>query len=722
MRRLAVALVAVLFGVSALAQLEDVRETAFGNKPFNPTDSGMVMRALLRDNDAANRDPVIFTRIQVENTGTARPEEFEWVEVRLELEGRTVVLTRGSTFPLLEVLLPRPVEERQVPDDGEAILTVWIKVSAQIFEGSTVQPRIRLLWSEGGEGGTLEITDSVPEVFVVDTSFDARGLPGPEGGTLNPGDTFLVAEAEAWDTPDVNNLELYVVAVRVDGPSGLIWTVDINNGVTRMEVPAGVEVLLPQPAFVGWDTFEEVRPGPIRIFVTVPTAFLPKDPVTVAPSWEVRIREGRTGPQEKSFSFTDPLSDVVVAAGLEVVELNVPDAGRVFTTNPRTLQYSTLNLEDSDRNNTPVRLDTLELVPLGTVTTQILSLDVFDGRGNLVGFASGLTVPLMAPDGKPILLLDDRSVSLTTTLYLAEKIPLGGSLLLRHQVAVEEVLPREFLVGPGTSTQFKGVHTVAPARAIFFGQPRISLRAVATNVEVSTDGETVGVFGGTLKYTPGSPVPPQSVSARLVAETPYRIAEERLTRDTGELAFRVETGRTTARAGKLVTAAFDLVPSRFLEPTVSVTVDLRVTRFVDWAGIDLPHTVSPSRVTLNFTMPKLELKATRDKVDLTVDTPLRSLTGVWRFDPGAGLEIKEITALKGYQVTVVETKPGAITFKAELAPRETAASGVLVSTTFKAKAETKAKVTLEVTEVVDAAGKKVPWALKENTVEVVATP
>ncbi len=722
MRKLVWCMAVLVLGCSAWAQLEDARDMAFGNKPFNPTDEGQVMWAMLRDNDAGNRDPVIFTRIEVTNLGTARAEDLEWIEVRLEVGGQRVVLTRGTQFPIVEVLLPRPVEERQIPDDGEGSLTVWIKASGRISDGRTVQPKIRLWWSEGGEGGTFELVDAAPEVFVVDKSLEARGLPGPEGGYLNPGDTFLVAEAEVWDTPDVNNHALYVVAVRVDGPKDLIWTVDINNGVTRLEVPAGVDFRLPEPAFVAWDTYDEVRPGPVRVLVTVPPTFLPKDPLTVTPALKVTVREGRTGPQEKTFAFTDPIADTVVAAGLEKVEVAVPDAGRVFTANPRTLNYSTLNLADQDRNATPVRLDTLELVPLGTITTQIQSLEVLDGRGNYVGFANALSIPLLAPDGKPILLLDDRSTSFNIALYLAEKLPLGGSLLLQHKVAVEEVLPREFLVAPGTDTKFKGVQSVTPAKAIFFGQPKITLSAVGTNVEISTDGETVGTLAGTLKHTPGAGVSPALVSAKLIAESPYRIAEEKLTRETGELAFRVETGKTTARAGKLVSAAFELVPTRFLEPTVSVGVELRVSRFVDWAGIDLPYTVSPSRVTLTFTMPKLELKADKNKVELSVDKPLRSLTGVWKFNPEDQLELWEALALEGYKVTVLDTQPGAITFKVELVPGATAASGVLLTTTFGAPEERKAALTLEVLEVIDAAGKKSPWALKEDTVELTVGP
>lgn len=595
MRRLFTFVAVLVLGVAACGQLEEFRDLGYGNKPFNVTDTGLVMRALLRDNDAGNSDPVYLTRLLIENLGTATAAEIEWVELRIEIEGQTRVFARAARFPISEVLLSRPADERVIPDDGEAWLTVWVKVTDRLVHGHTIQPRLKLWWSEGEEGGTIELTDGLPEQFVVEGSFGAQGLPGPEGGVLNPGDVFLVAEAEVWDTADVNLAHLYIVSVRVDGPRELVWTLDINNGVTRIEVPAGMNLQLPEAAFVA---FDEAK-GVVRLWVTVPTTFLPKDPLTVTPSWSLTVREEPQGPQEGSFRFSDSLPDTVVAAGLESVTVDVPDAGRVFTVVPATLAYSTLTLADRDRNHTPVRLDTLELVALGTVSSQITGVELGDTRGNFLGFGTGLApLGLFSPAGKPILLLDDTSTSLTTTLSLGGKMPLGGSLLLSHRVKLEEVLPYEFLYLPTALTKFQGVQSVVPAKAIFFGRPKIQLKAVDSAVEISTDGETVGTFQGVVKHTPTAPLTLKDASLKLVAEAPYRIVEENLNPETGELTFRVETSRTQARAGKLVTV--QVVVDRTKHPKGSVTVELKSVKLVDWAGIELPFSLSPGVVTVTW--------------------------------------------------------------------------------------------------------------------------
>lgn len=716
MRKLLAFVAVLILGVVACGQVEEFRDLGYGNKPFNPTDTGLVMRALLRDNDAGNPDPVYFTRLLIENLGTATAEEVEWIELRIEIGGETRVFARGSGFPLSEVLLPRPADERKLPDDGEAWLTVWVKTTDRLVHGRTIQPRIRLWWSEGKEGGTIELTDGVPEIFVVEGSFGAQGLPGREGGVLNPGDVFLVAEAEVWDTADVNTHGMFVVAVRVDGPRELIWTVDINNGVTRIEVPAGVDFTLPEPAFVAYDTYDEVRPGPVRVFVTVPATFVPKDPVTVAPTLTITVREGKLGPQQQSFTFTDPLPDTVVAAGFESVAVSIPDAGRVFTAVPATLAYSTLTLTDADRNHTPIRVDSLELVAKGTVSAQVIGVELTDTRGNFLGIGTGLgKFDLLAPDGKPLLVRDDGSLSLVTTLSLGGKMPLGGSLLLAHRVKVEEVLPVGYLYLPTALTKFAGVQEVVPPKAVFFGQPRISLRAEGSTVEISTDGETVGTFQGVLKYTPTAPLKLERVSLKLVAETPYRVVEEKLDREKGELTFKVETSRAQARAGKLVTA--QVVVGRVEDAKVEVTVELRSVKLVDWAGIELPFTVSPSRVTVSMTAVSLSLVRAGGSLKVSADrAAVGTIAGVFRYSPAHAVSFSALTATDPYRVVSFDPKAGAAAFRVGLVAGKAPAAGELLSAAFSAGATT--RVTLEVTELLDGAGRPWPYVLKPDTVEV----
>jgi len=714
MRKLMMLAAVLILGVGAFGQFEELRDLGYGNVPFNPTDSGLVMRALLRDNDGGNPDPVYLTRLLLENVGTATDVEIEWVELRMEIAGETRVLARGSGFPISEVLLPRPVAERVVPDDGEAWLTVWVKVTDRIVHGRTIQPRIKLWWSEDREGGTIELTDGVPEQLVVQGSFAAQGLPGPEGGVLNPGDVFLVAEAEVWDTPDVNTHPLYVVSVRVDGPRELIWTVDINNGVTRIEVPAGVDVQLPEPAFVAFDTFNEVRPGPVRLWVTVPTTFLPKDPVAVTPTLRVQVREGAAGVQEASFTFSDPQRDTVVAAGFESVTVRVPDAGRVFTVVPSTLAYSTLTLTDADRNHTPIRVDQLELVARGTVSSQVTSVELYDTQGKFIGLVTGLTpLPLIAADGKPIIVLDNGSISFTTTLSLGGKMPLGGSLLLAHRVKVEEALPFDWLHLPTALTKFAGVQEVVPAKAVFFGQPKVQLRAVDSTVEITTDGETVGSFQGVLRYTPTAPLTLEEVSLKLIAEAPYRIVEERLNQETGELTFRVEATRALARAGKLVTV--QVVTGRVQDPKVELSVELRNAKLVDWAGIELPLTLSPGRVTVSMTAVSLSFIRDGGTLKLLADrAAVGALAAILRSDPAGAVSFTGMTADEPYQVMASDLAAG--TFRIALGTGMDPEPGELVMVTFTATR--RAQVKLEITSLTDKAGRPFPYFLPEDAVVV----
>ena len=171
----------------ALGQPEFFQDLAYGGKPFNPGDVGLVMKAVLRDNDAGNADPIYFTRLSLENLGNAGPGEIEWVEVRMENScGKTVVLAWSSGFPLMEVLLGRPAEERMIPDDGEATLTVWIKVTRNIVEGHTVQPKLVLGWAEGERAGKSCLRTELPRSFSLPGVFPPKSFPVPLGGTSIP--------------------------------------------------------------------------------------------------------------------------------------------------------------------------------------------------------------------------------------------------------------------------------------------------------------------------------------------------------------------------------------------------------------------------------------------------------------------------------------------------------------------------------------------------------
>lgn len=711
MRRFVI--VCLLFaGVLAFGQPEEFRDLGFENKPFNPNDVGLVMRAVIRDNDPANTDPIYFTRISVENLGTAKAEDIEWVEVRMETScGKTLVLTWGPGFPVQEILLTRNPEERMVPDDGEAYLYVWVKVTDRITEGRTIQPKIVLGWAEGEKGGTLELVDGAPEKLVVAGSFKAAILPGPEGGNLNPGDRFPVAEIEVQDTPDVNPWGLDVVKVRIDGPGSVIWLLD--NGVNKLEIPAGRDYTLPEPLFAALDEAK----GKLVVWVEVPADFRSTEPVTVAPTVTLTLREAQ---HAQTFKVSDPVADRVIAAGLEILEVSVPKAGAVLSPAPGTLSYSALKLGDQDRNATPVRLDSLTLKPLGTFTS-VASIEIVDQNGRLVGFGKNLgePVPLLSPDGKALLLPDDATWTLNVTLNLAGKIPLGASLLLSHEIAVEEVLPREYLARSDALTKFKGTQVIAPKAAVFFGKPTVKLTKADDKAVLSTDGETIGLISGKLSVSPVEFV-------EIVAQSlgTYRFKTEAV---ADGLSFALEAGKAQAKAGDLASFAPRLKPVRVPAKTVDVVLNLSVEKVVDWAGISLPFAVNPSQATFSFSVPQIGILPTPERKDAVVihaDSPLGGLKAYVYFDPNLPVEFLELQGFDPYQAEVVpeeKPEPGRLLLSIALQPGKEPASGAVAQLLLAKKAEkeeVKVPVRLEILEVLGPTGEKLPFFLEPEVVEL----
>ncbi|MGC9530268.1 MAG: hypothetical protein ACP5G2_06675 [Candidatus Bipolaricaulaceae bacterium] len=696
------------------AQLERAQDLAYGGKPFNPGDAGVVMRAILQDNDGGNDWPVYLTKLTVTDLGTAGEAEIESVEVRLEVPGASYVLARGAGFPLSQVLLPLPPLTRSLPDDGQGMLVVAVVVAEGAVDGHTVQPRVQLWWSEGDKGGTVVIADSVPEKFVVEDSFRAELAPGPAGGILNPGDVLPVLRVRLEDTADVNLTGLSLAAVRVDGPAGFAWTVD--TGTSKLEIPAGRSVELERSRFVAFDEGE----GLISLWVTVPVGFLPREPVSVAPGLSLTVQEGV---QRKVFKFADPEPDMAVGAGLESLSVTVPQEGEVVATVPSVLAYSRLALADADVNRTPLRVDALELAARGTVSGEIDSVEVFDGDGNFVGFAPGLApIELAAPGGDRIILEDDQQIGLQVSLTFAGPVPRGGSLLLEHRLTVEEKMPAGRLPLAAATTDFRGVQAVLPGQAIFFGQPKIMLRAGEHGFVLSTDGETVGALEGVLRYTPTA-----GAAVSLIAQSPYRLTRQEVDADKGEVAFRVECGRAQARAGDLVAVQVALA-GRLEAPTVEVALQLTAATATDVAGITLPLSLSPDRAVLSVTAPLLALEVVPgvpSEVMLTVDSPVvSSMKALLRYDPAQPIALVELAGAGPYRAMVVDSdaERGVVAVQVSIGQGEQPAAGRLFAARFSPTIQLPhalaAAIQLEIVELVGIDGQPLPYALAPEAVAV----
>jgi hypothetical protein len=705
---------AFVFGVLslwALGQPEFFQDLAYGGKPFNPGDVGLVMKAVLRDNDAGNTDPIYLTRLSLENLGNAGPGEIEWVEVRMENScGKTVVLAWSSGFPLMEVLLGRPAEERMIPDDGEATLTVWVKVTKNIVEGHTVQPKLVLGWAEGEKGGEIVLTDGAPEKFLVAGSFSAKILPGPAGGNLNPGDQFPVAEIEVWDTADVNPWGLDLLRIRIDGPKELVWILD--NKAQKVEIPAGRDYVLPEKLFAALDEGKNV----LTVHVRVPESFYPKEPVAVAPTITLVLAEAF---HEQTFKVSDPVADRVLAAGFEELSIEVAQAGKILDPSTRSLSYSLLKLADRDRNATPLILHSLRLRALGTVA-EIATVEVVDGGGRFVGFGKGIkdAIPLLSPDGKPLLVLDEGDVALRVNLTFSGKLPLGGSLLLAHDLDVEEKLPRDWLFRSDALTNFRGTQSLVPSAAVFFGKPTVKLAKVEDRAILSTDGETIGLISGKLSVQPWEFV---DLSAQGLSG--YKLTPKPL--EDG-LSLSLEAGKTVAKAGDLAAFVPSLKPVRVPKKEMAVTLSLTVDKVVDWAGISLPFSLGPSQAAFSFTVPQIGILPTPERKDAAVihaDTALSALKAYVYFNPELPVELSQVQGFEPYAAEVVaeeKPEPGRILLSLTLLPGKEPQSGALAQLVFakKVKEEVVVPVRIEVLEARDAAGKPVPFFLDPEALEL----
>jgi hypothetical protein len=498
-RKNVVIVVAVLLFVVCFEVLGEVKfnvqDLNYGGNPFNPGDVACVHRVLLSDKYDTNKLDVFLTKMVVENVGNATNSEIAWLEVRLEVGGKTNVLVHATGFPISQMLLALPSDQRSVPDDESAVLTVWMKAGDKLTDGHTIQPRIQLWYSEGAEGGEAIILDAVAETLVMAMSFDAQVLATPLGGILNPGDEFPVLQVRAADTADANFDGLMLVRARVDGLRDLEWT--IGTQAERVKLAVGMDVSLENPVFVAFDEEE----GTITLWARVPAHLRPKEPLTVDPKVTLVIQEGT---QEKSFQFTDPSPDTV------------------------------------------------------TVSQQIQGVEITTTKGSVLAFRSGLgSLPLLQPDGSSIWVSDDGATSFAIQLSLVGPMPLGASLLIAHQFDIDETNPYGDTGTCFSGIQkaepekaiFFGKPTIEQRAIPNSAEPWIG------SIELSTDGETVGTIEAAIHYTPAQLISITDLSA----EAPYRIVNQKVDSQAGMITFSLKLGAGQAKSGKFLRVVFALL-------------------------------------------------------------------------------------------------------------------------------------------------------------------
>jgi len=298
-----------------------VSDMEFAGKPFNEGDDGRVQRVLLRDHDV-NSDNVVLTKLTVENLGSATNDEIAWVKVELEVNGRAITLVESEGFPISLVLLSLPLDQRTIPDDASAMLTIYVGIGNKIVDGHTIQTQVDIRYSEGGEGGEALAKDRYPEV-VSRTENLSTGLNADlEGGILNPGDELPVMQIQLADPPDSNFWGLQVTEARVMGPTLVQWI--LGTDTQKIPIAPGQSVVLDEPILAAFDE----GAGTITLWASIPVDASIPSPITVQPQLDLTVAEGES---RTNFTFSDTTPDTIVRGGFEELQASISQGGTILS-------------------------------------------------------------------------------------------------------------------------------------------------------------------------------------------------------------------------------------------------------------------------------------------------------------------------------------------------------------------------------------------------------
>lgn len=578
------ALLALFTGVILLLSLMaysaaelTVYDMEFAGKPFNEGDDGRVQRVLLRDHDS-NSDDVVLTKLTVENLGSATNDEIAWVKVEIEVDGRVITLAESEGFPISLVLLSMPLDQRTIPDDASAMLTIYVGIGSKIVDGHTIQTQVDIRYSEGGEGGEALAKDRYPEVVSRTENLSAGLVATLEGGILNPGDELPVMQVQISDPPDSNFRGLQVTEARITGPALVQWI--LGTDTQKIPIASGQSVVLTEPIFAAFDE----GAGTITLWARIPVDASIPSPITVQPQLELTVAEGES---RTNFTFSDTTPDTIVRGGFEELQASASQGGMILSAPQAGLAYSVVTLGDHDRNSSWLRVQDLELRCLGTVCSQLSNVEIEDGQGSLVAYSGSLgRIALSAPAGGPIRVSDDGMTALRVAFDVSSPVPLGGSLLLSHLINVQEIGLRML----GEEVHFSGIQEVVPEKAIFFGRPTFALSAEEGAVSITTDGETIKTLTLSLAYGPDN----ASVVPEVVPGSFARVTNLEAYPEEGRMSLTLDVTRPSA--DPLVGISF--MPAESVTNAVELQISLDVEKVVDTAGIELPYTVAPRSVTL----------------------------------------------------------------------------------------------------------------------------
>ncbi|MDD2912146.1 MAG: hypothetical protein PHF77_01285, partial [Candidatus Bipolaricaulis anaerobius] len=150
---------------------------------------------------------------------------------------------------------------------------------------------------------------------------------------------------------------------------------------------------------------------------------------------------------------------------------------------------------------------------------------------------------------------------------------------------------------------------------------------------------------------------------------------------------------------------------------VEVAVELTSVKLIDWAGIELPFTLSPGKATISLTAVTLGLEQVEGALRITADSAvIGTLGGAFTYEAGQPLSFTRVASPEPYAVAAFDPQAGVVSFRTALIPGNAPASGEILVAAFAAGG--KVAVKLEIAELLDAQGKPYPFALPVDAVEV----
>ena len=364
---------------------------------LNPTDEAIVQIAIFTDNDANGSDVQwagagATTIVEVENLGTALPDDISHVRVTLTIEGTDYVAIDDDWAEWVPAS-PMPFRYEDfwgpggaldnppaIPDEGGVTVAVEMRVetSANVTDRRTIRTETTLHVQELGEGpdgalvGYEQSISSETTQTIRDQGFEAveEESESLASRTAATGDV-VVQTVRALDD-DSNNKAVRVTGfyVRNTGSAS-------GDELQQIQVKAGAQTLLTLTGAEldtlkagGWhvlDTNLDVADDEDQVFKIYYTIGVPDDGHTLRPVVLFRTEEAPGGPVFNSDWVVYPDELGLYEPGFEFIENVAPPAGGAAYSGQKLLAQK-IRLEDRDEDDDDVTIDPVVIRNEGTAS------------------------------------------------------------------------------------------------------------------------------------------------------------------------------------------------------------------------------------------------------------------------------------------------------------------------------------------------------------------